>query len=767
MKRLFRSIQSFLKQGMKTVLHSKTEYLCFFLALIAIQSVLWSALIASHVRRVNAYQTISTNYDYHIEVRNLNEYAYATLYNSLGQAETLEDHDLDSYRFERASDGTYTAWIKVAQPLKRCAANIEFNYLRKLPGATVTYSPLYDFNAKYKAGIIWESVALCFVTTVFSVLILMWLYTIRLKHFSFMYGVYMTCGADFKRLYGTASSELAAVGILSFIPGALIGIGISAILYAQLNVPFSFSFWGLLIVPALLALIITGATYFPIRSLIKKTPLELIRTADNSFFVISPRNSKNILFKKFPSAYERISFVRFRKYYALLISGAVLFTSAFLCALFIARMQNTRAESARSEFTLTLSENIKTSTTRMKESTAQGYIDAIDELITDLSALQNVDRVGFKVSEYAPGLLAHMLLPPGKALNADSLIVSSSEVANHPIAFNRFTFVAGSRLYIQELIKQFGDQIEGDPELLLTTENAVILSESIAGSRAFTFKPGDTVYVALPQYDSRNKIVTKEGASADTTMFFTDREILNQQLGRYEFDYTALTVVAVIHDLETENYLSAVVSNDLYTQFTKSWPIATTLEIYPTSDASLPDIDQLNRNITFVLKDYNNWSKTANQAVLNRLLAGQGGMTYLIQIVAFALLVFSPLVWFFSQILFFNRRNSEWEMMESLGARRRQIRRTHIYNGLMTAFVALALSFALAYGLNYFIFWMGRTVLPSWGFTERFGYTFDLPLWQVLFCAGLSVLCGFLSAFIPYLKYRHKQTLLSNHRLEE
>ena len=167
MKRLFRFIQSFLKQGMKTVLHSKTEYLCFFLALIAIQSVLWSALIASHVRRVNAYQTISTNYDYHIEVRNLNEYAYATLYNSLGQAETLEDHDLDSYRFERASDGTYTAWIKVAQPLKRSAANIEFNYLRKLPGATVTYSPLYDFNAKYKPGIIWESVALCFVTTVF------------------------------------------------------------------------------------------------------------------------------------------------------------------------------------------------------------------------------------------------------------------------------------------------------------------------------------------------------------------------------------------------------------------------------------------------------------------------------------------------------------------------------------------------------------------------------------------------------------------------
>ena len=609
MKRLFRFIQSFLKQGMKTVLHSKTEYLCFFLALIAIQSVLWSALIASHVRRVNAYQTISTNYDYHIEVRNLNEYAYATLYNSLGQAETLEDHDLDSYRFERASDGTYTAWIKVAQPLKRSAANIEFNYLRKLPGATVTYSPLYDFNAKYKPGIIWESVALCFVTTVFSVLILMWLYTIRLNHFSFMYGVYMTCGADFKRLYGTASSELAAVGIFSFIPGALIGIGISAILYAQLNVPFSFSFWGLLIVPALLALIITGATYFPIRSLIKKTPLELIRTADNSSFASSPRNSKNILFRKFPSAYERISFVRFRKYYALLISGAVLFTSAFLCALFIARMQNTRAESARSEFTLTLSENIKTSTTRMKESTAQGYIDAIDELITDLSALQNVDRVGFNVSEYAPGLLAHMLLPPGKALNADSLIVSSSEVANHPIAFNRFTFVAGSRLYIQELVKQFGDQIEGDPELLLTTENAVILSESIAGSRAFTFKPGDTVYVALPQYDSRNKIVTKEGASADTTMFFTDREILNQQLGRYEFDYTALTVVAVIHDLETENYLSAVVSNDLYTQFTKSWPIATTLEIYPTSDASLPDIDQLNQNITFVLKDYNNWSK--------------------------------------------------------------------------------------------------------------------------------------------------------------
>ena len=57
--------------------------------------------------------------------------------------------------------------------------------------------------------------------TVLSMLLLMALYNIRLNHYKFLYGIYMTCGADFRKLFNTAVWELLVVSLMTFVPSIL------------------------------------------------------------------------------------------------------------------------------------------------------------------------------------------------------------------------------------------------------------------------------------------------------------------------------------------------------------------------------------------------------------------------------------------------------------------------------------------------------------------------------------------------------------------
>ena len=753
MSKFLLTVRRNLKSALKSVWHERKQYACFLLALLIIQTVLWSSVLSMHIRRNHAYSVIESNFDYHLCVSNLNEYTYPTLYDTLSLAQAREDDTFESFRFEHLADGTYSCYVRFSGSLKRSYSNFEYNYLRSLPGKKLTLSPLYTFGTKYLPGIVWSTIGLCFFSAVFSILILMWLYTIRLKHFSFLYSIYMTCGADFGRLYETAAYEMVAAALYTALPAIGLSILLVAVFYTSGGVAFSFSFWGLAVIPLLTIGIVLAATFFPMKRLSRTPPIDLLKTADNSSLARSPRHSRNLLFKKLPSTYERISFIRFRTYFGLLISGAVLFSSAFLCLMFLSGMQHTREETVRPEVTLTFT---KTVTQRTATSRATEYMEAFDSLASEILALDTSGRVDYAAETYAPGAVARLLVRSGQVLGADNSVVGSTEVQGYPLTFNRFRFVGTGALNLEILKETYGDRIEGDPDRILTDENAVILSESLVSSRAFSFKPGDTVVLAVPTYDEKGKMVLKENAPADATLFYSDREILSQQMDRYEFTYVTCTVAAVIHNEEPDTYLALYLSRDAYRSDTKNWAVPETMDVYPAEGATLKDIHTLQNDLTAVLAGYNGFDRTDHLATLSRVLAGAGGVTYLMQVLACALLLFAPLVWFFSQFLFFERRFGEWEMLESLGARRSQIRRAHLYAGLLTAFCSLILTFALGYGLSYLVYWLSTTVLPAWGFIERIPYSFGLPPWQVGLCVLVSVLCGFFSAYIPFLRYRRR-----------
>ena len=53
-----------------------------------------------------------------------------------------------------------------------------------------------------------------------GVVIILLLYNIRINHFKFTYGIYMSYGADFRKLFSTSIWEIIAVSTVTFLPAA-------------------------------------------------------------------------------------------------------------------------------------------------------------------------------------------------------------------------------------------------------------------------------------------------------------------------------------------------------------------------------------------------------------------------------------------------------------------------------------------------------------------------------------------------------------------
>jgi ABC-type antimicrobial peptide transport system permease subunit len=119
---------------------------------------------------------------------------------------------------------------------------------------------------------------------------------------------------------------------------------------------------------------------------------------------------------------------------------------------------------------------------------------------------------------------------------------------------------------------------------------------------------------------------------------------------------------------------------------------------------------------------------------------------------SFVLLAVSPMVWVFSQILFYYKRRQEFELYLAVGAPLDSIRKLFLQDALRYAGVAAGVFAALA----PLVSWLIHRVI---GWSTRFLggdmlASFRLPwvayLIGILICAA----CGFVSTMLPYFTYQ-------------
>jgi ABC-type lipoprotein release transport system permease subunit len=115
------------------------------------------------------------------------------------------------------------------------------------------------------------------------------------------------------------------------------------------------------------------------------------------------------------------------------------------------------------------------------------------------------------------------------------------------------------------------------------------------------------------------------------------------------------------------------------------------------------------------------------------------------------LLMLAPLFWFFSQTMFYKKREKEMELLRAMGAIESEMRGMYVRDGLIYAGLG-ALFTAILGGAGVVVIYrmsLGLFAIADSYFAPRFELEFP---WIAL-AAGIliSVVCAFCSSYIPYI----------------
>ena len=129
---------------------------------------------------------------------------------------------------------------------------------------TVTPSPLPVVNS-YLTNNRLVIAALTVLSFAVSVFLLVSVYSVRISHYRFMYGVYMTCGAGYAKLVGTAIFEMVTVFVLTLIPSVLLSMIAVFTIFSQTVMTVHFGIHMILLAVVLSAGVILCAVGVPMK----------------------------------------------------------------------------------------------------------------------------------------------------------------------------------------------------------------------------------------------------------------------------------------------------------------------------------------------------------------------------------------------------------------------------------------------------------------------------------------------------------------------
>ena len=751
------------KNAFRTVLLGWREYAGFFLALLVVQSIFWSLTFSLDTNNAIAKQRVSESYSYHVVIPELTPTQTATFKNMLNGQSAIDDSYYEVEIIEGGESSTAHVTLK--------GANVERSFAKfrercMMLSWQYEFTPLYTYQTEYVTPGVWRYALICLGMLLLCAAILTILYIMRVENHQFQYGIYMTCGADFRMLFRVTFFELAAIAVLTFLPSMLLSAVLMLAVYLPSGVWFRFAWSAPLKVLALSGTSVLLSVFLPVRLMAGKTPMSLIVSRNNAGLVTSPRRSMHLFGKRFPRDYELAGMWRMRKYYIRLVCSAVAFASLFISGLYVADMIRTRQELAVDEFTLAY--EILPADTPVDEdgNPVRPWYDAdtadtvnadVQYLSEAIRSMQGVAYVSAEEQARADDLLAHMLLKSENALAYGEYGVQShGERDGYSVATNSYKYTAVDKTWIDNAIASGLYTFEGDPYAVLENPYAIIVSEQILGAQRFDFAVGDTVYFAS----------YVDGRITDNRMFTRRDQILLQQLENYTFHYgttgTATgeyVVCAVITESPSDSYLTVGMQTASFCRLTAMDGARDVMTVYLEDGITLSEADALAEQISTLATDFA-WQYQRNGTFFDDMIADARKDHLIAAVIAAFVLVVSPLIWFFSQLLFYRRREEEFYMLQALGGFGVEIRGLHVTAGAVLSGVAFLVTLGMSYAFNAVLYLTMSRLLPAFGMALAVNYNYYMPLWALALCAAVSVACGFTSCLVPYLLWKRRNAPL-------
>ena len=689
----------------------------------------------------------------------------------------------------------------------------EENYVSKL----ASLEPAYDYNnyttertllLDYDLRVAANQVTFWIISAillVLSVFLLTSIYNIRMNQYKFTYGVYMTFGADFKMLFVTAFWEMFVIMLATFIPAALVSTLVVFLIYLPSGFSFAFNGWMILALFAFSTLVVLISVVMPMRVTSMRAPMSLIVTEDNSNLVTSPRQSFNLLGKTFPGHYEMYSLWRFRKYNIQLLTSAIIFCALFICGLYLANIYTTDMNYPRAQYTLEINSDntgaaydtiLSNSIQKVNESFRTEFKEELQKFDKEgdekkfsetFNAINAVEATGNATPVADDKDFAQSPATEAKYIQSFMLVnkkdikalATGFFVYDKKDAYTRYegegTYkVTNNAVYKavdpnnrEDLIKFLSQyEIEGDINKIFESKGDkqyIIIGDSVSNISTFNFDVGDVV--ALSTY---------KGAVTAVDTNLTGTTLLRAQIRNYQYDYTELEVCAVIKDIPSGS-VPLYMLNEAYEKVTARKATTTKLNIY-TYDAKYGEENvfmMTDKHITFIEDSLRQMvaddglSKIGSIVItdLNQLaennIKEDEHYNELYIAISVLILCISPIIWFFSQTLYYFKREKEFNIIQSMGANGSDIRKIYLIGGLSMAVLSLIVSIVLSYLGSYLMFYAYNVVVPQFS-GEYVRYTFYMPWYALVIAVVMSVGCGFFSAYIPYKSYFKNRYSLEN-----
>jgi len=593
---------------------------------------------------------------------------------------------------------------------------------------------------------------LCIGLFAVSVLFLTELFSTKVNHYKFRYGIYMTFGANLKKLYSTAVKEMLTVSASTLIPSLLIASGISLIIYKPLGVDFFVPVGAVIGVIMLTFLISVAATYIPIKRMSLKLPATLLGAEDNSNMVSSPRRSANVLKKSFPSSYEFLGMWRFRKYFLRLTATAVAFSTVFVCGLYVAHVTKKREAQDVHEFELISS----------------GTYDMTDQKFKYISyELENSEALKYffwKDHTYASSIKAHALINEDNTVSSKNVYnIETKSSDRKEISAKRyskttdsFEFVAYSEILLDSITDNGIYNVEGDIYSIIGNNDTIIVSEYISNVLNFDFEVGDSVFIAIPGEKSVNydEKLIKGGKK---------EEALKQMIAASDFTYKEYKIGAIIDYGGGDDHFIIGMNISAYTETIKAAvpdadpTFMTNILVYAKEGLTPEELYTFEDQLKNAFSDYG-YKITETYGLMSSKLERSAGNHAIILTVSFIIMFISPLIWFFSQLRFYTRRSKETFVLRALGVTERKMARLYVVSGVILALISAVMTLAMSYIFDYIIYLICTRLIPSMSSVSGITVTFYMPPTALVICVVTSVVCGFLSSYLPYALKRFVQS---------
>ncbi|MCD7776276.1 MAG: hypothetical protein LUH54_02765 [Firmicutes bacterium] len=728
-----------LKLAFKNVFSNLGQYAVFFAAVFIIQIFFGSLTIILYNNDLTEWERVTEEYSYHIVVRNVNESQELWMENSNATIIASSYRVVDSWwadSFYDDYDGTYTydLYIRLkGDDDETWDEEFELFYEKYLlelqrlsDDGTLTYdtTPLLNFETNILYNRIIYIIAMIAVI-VLSVFLLVVLYNIRINHYKFIYGIYMSFGADFKKLFETAFWEMFSVAAVTFLPATGVSVLISYLLFTFRGLAFSCPIWTLLLTAVYGLIVILAAVWFPMRVMATRWPNSLIVAEDNSNLVSSPRRSFNIFGTKFPFQYEVFSTWRFRTYNLRLLVSAVLFTSLFICGLYIAEITRVTLSNEDAQFEIDMSDAVL------------GFSeDARDELYQ----IEGVTLVTKSNTVDATSIATHIRVKSNLTVSFSNLLVPDNADGY------RVTNEVQYRALDADMVSQLEEyDYVGDLTAPLTDDSMVIVADSINNTKKFKYEVGDTIEIAE---------LVKRTASVDTNL--SGMALLREQLEYYEFEYHTYTIAAIIYDIPTLK-MPIYMSEAAFETVTGEEVTYDNIEVYIDQSLTSEEVLSIESQIKSWGALYGNVKVTNTHSLFYSLVNEDKQYDEIFTLVAVLLLFISPMIWFFSQTLYYLKRENEFTILQSIGAMGSDIRKLYLVGGILMGIMSFVFCVGLSYILTYGLYHLVNVTIPSWTLSY-IRYDFYMPWYAILLSVVMSVACGFLSAYLPYVSFMRRKS---------